>query len=281
MPEIVVSEGVGRSGQLVAGGNASITRQYEVFNATNEADAILATNEYLELISGTSPATYGALLIDRIDVDETALDHYVTKATFKTFQRRAAPASLETQFNFEIRLEPIKVKLPVGGITVFKADGEADWEPVLINDQGDGEEPEGVDIYEPTYDESETHWIPLTSLTEAYKLTLKRSVGKVNSSTFRGNEAGEVLLIGVSGARRGATDAEVTFRWSVRENQSGISLGGVNGVTKKGWQYIWPRTRVRQGATDQPFYKFASHVAVASVFREADLNQIFNYPIPS
>lgn len=279
MSEIIVKEQVGQSGYLRADANAEIRRKYAVFGVTEENAAITAVTDYLLATMG-SPPRIGSLELDDVSVSEVVLDYYEVQATWRTFQRRSQPATFENQFNFELRLDPVKIKIPIGGIQVFKADGEPDWQPVLVNDLGNGEEPEGVDIYEPTYDESETHWIPLASLTDQYKAVLKSSVGKVNASGFRGNLRGEVLLLGVSGSRRGANDAEVTFRWSVRENQTNFALGGVPGITKEGWQYLWPKSRIRR-FEDQPMYQFASHVAVATVFRYAELNNIFDYPIPT
>ncbi len=85
---------------------------------------------------------------------------------------------------------------------------------------------------------------------------------------------GEVLLKGVSGTRRGADDSELTFRWGVRHNQTDLEVEGVTGISKQGWQYLWPRTQmVRQ--TNGPVASQVTHVCVATVFRSgnfADLN---------
>ena len=68
-----------------------------------------------------------------------------------------------------------------------------------------GENVEGVDIAIPVYNFSETHYKSAASVSTSYRLALFRVTGTVNSSSFRGFAAGEVLFLGASGSRRGET----------------------------------------------------------------------------
>ena len=106
----------------------------------------------------------------------------------------------------------------------------------------DGQNVAGVDITIPVYQFSEMHYIAPSYVTQGYKLTLMGLTGAVNSASFRGFQAGEVLFMGASGARRG-TDPddrwEITYKFAASPNQSGMSVGGISGIQKRGWDYLW------------------------------------------
>lgn len=104
---------------------------------------------------------------------------------------------------------------------------------------------EGVDIVVPVYNFSETHYLPEGQVTQGYKLTLFGLTGKVNNGSFRGFAAGEVLFLGASGSKRvapgGTQDWEVTFRFAASPNATGLKVGDITGISKKGWEYLWAR----------------------------------------
>lgn len=103
---------------------------------------------------------------------------------------------------------------------------------------------EGVDITVPVFQFSETHYFTNDQVTPSYKGTLFSLTGKVNSGAFKGFQAGEVLFLGASGARRGTDpddDWEITFRFAASPNAIGISVGDISGISKKGWEYLWVR----------------------------------------
>ena len=95
---------------------------------------------------------------------------------------------------------------------------------------------EGVDITVPVYAFSETHYLPLSAVTTAYKQALFGLTGKVNSGSFRGLAAGECLFLGASGTQRGDSDWEITFKFAGSPNKSNIQIGDLQPVpAKKGW----------------------------------------------
>lgn len=267
----VVTELIGVSASMTADNQGEISRRYSVTGVSTEVAAVTAVRNFLLLTLGPTFAI-GSLVLDKIQATEED-GQYIATANWRTFARRSQPAMGESQFNFEMSLDPVRVKIPVGGITVFKASSAETWAPQLINDLGNGEDPEGIDVYEPVYEESETHWGPTAALTPAYRNLLKSCVGKVNASAFKGWQPGEVLLRGITGTRRGANDSELTFRWSVRENQSALTVGTVTGINKQGWQYLWPRySTVRQ--SEAPAIQAITHVCVATVFRTAEFSSL-------
>ena len=100
---------------------------------------------------------------------------------------------------------------------------------------------EGVDIYVPVYNFSETHQIAPANVTGAYKSTLFFLTATVNSDGFKGFAPGEVLFLGASGTQRGQEDWEITFKFAASPNATGLVIGGITGINKKGWEYLWVR----------------------------------------
>lgn len=271
----VVIRGIGDTASLTSNLVGAIDQEYHVYGATSSDDAVEALRSFLLTTYGATP-TLGSLVLDNLVGGEQTEDFYNCTASWRRSARREQPAIGESQFEFSLAVQPVRVKVPIGTVSVYKSAQAAEWVPQLINDIGDGQEPDGIDVYEPTYDESVTAWVATNTITQSYRNQLKRAVGKTNSQPFKGWNIGEVLLMGVSGSRRGANDTELNFRWSVRENQENLTIGDVTGISKQGWQYLWPRSEGR-GGTAAPVVKTITHVAVATVFRSYNFD-LLNIP---
>jgi hypothetical protein len=100
---------------------------------------------------------------------------------------------------------------------------------------------EGVDITVPVFRFSETHYVADEDVTPAYKANLFYQTGKVNDVPFKGFAAGEVLFLGASGSQRGDEDWEITFNYAASPNVTGLMVGDIGPVSKKGWEYLWVR----------------------------------------
>jgi hypothetical protein len=100
---------------------------------------------------------------------------------------------------------------------------------------------DGVDIVVPTYKWTETFRLPAAIVTGAYKASLFGLTGRVNNLAFRGFQPEEVLFEGARGSRRGAGDWEISFAFAASPNVTGMSVGSITGINKKGWDYLWCR----------------------------------------
>lgn len=100
---------------------------------------------------------------------------------------------------------------------------------------------EGTDITVPVYNFTETHYLEIAAVTGAYKAALFHLTGKVNNTSFKGFAVGEVLFLGASGSQRGADDWEITYRFAASPNVTGLAVGPITGIAKKGWEYLWVR----------------------------------------
>jgi hypothetical protein len=132
---------------------------------------------------------------------------------------------------------------------------------------------EGVDITVPVYQFSETHYFPNEQVTQAYKGTLFSLTGKVNGGAFRGFQPGEVLFLGATGSRRGTDpddDWEITFRFAASPNATGISVGPIGGISKKGWEYLWVRYADEEDTASHAIVKRPVAAYVERVYDEGN-----------
>jgi hypothetical protein len=131
---------------------------------------------------------------------------------------------------------------------------------------------EGVDITVPVYHFSETHYLDDAVVTEPYKGTLFSLTGKVNSGAFRGFAAGECLFLGAAGTKRGQGDWEITFRFAASPNVTGLTIGDITGIAKKGWEYLWVRYADAEDAAAKALVKKPVAVYIEKVYEEGDFS---------
>jgi hypothetical protein len=130
---------------------------------------------------------------------------------------------------------------------------------------------EGVDITMPVYNWSETHYLADAQVNKAayYSLT-----GKVNNGGFKGCAAGECLFLGASGSKRGDDDWEITFKFAASPNRTGITVGGITGIAKKGWEYMWVRYADSEDTASKTIVKKPLAVYIEKVYEEGNLGSL-------
>jgi len=127
---------------------------------------------------------------------------------------------------------------------------------------------EGTDITVPVYAFTETHFIDDALVTGAYKATLFFLTGKTNKNAFKGFAPGEVLFMGATGTKRGKDDWEITFRFAASPNVTGLKVGDIEGIDKKGWEYLW--VRYADAEDEKVLVKQPIAVYVEQVYDEGD-----------
>jgi hypothetical protein len=129
---------------------------------------------------------------------------------------------------------------------------------------------EGTDITIPVYNFKETHYIPIALITPAYKATLFYLTGKVNAAPFKGFAPGEVLFMGASGSQRGTEDWEITFSFAASPNATGLTVGDITGIDRKGWEYLW--VRYQDAEDEDVLVKQPAAVYVEQVYQDGDFS---------
>jgi hypothetical protein len=136
----------------------------------------------------------------------------------------------------------------------------------------DGERINGVDIVTPVYTFSETHALANSVVDSAYRLALFRATGKTNNATFKGFDAGEVLFLGASGSRRPDGIWDITYRFAASENLTDLDIGGITGVAKKGWEYLW--LYFEDAESEDVLVKQPEQVFIEQVYQSHDFANI-------
>jgi hypothetical protein len=131
---------------------------------------------------------------------------------------------------------------------------------------------EGVDITVPVYNFSETHYLPDSQVTPGYVGALFNLTGKTNAAAFKGLAAGECLFLGAAGSKRGADDWEIAFRFAGSPNRTGITVGAITGIAKKGWEYMWVRYADAEDPAAKALVKQPVAVYVEKVYDEGDFS---------
>ena len=86
--------------------------------------------------------------------------------------------------------------------------------------------------------------------------------------------AGEVLFMGASGSKRGSDDWEITFRFAASPNKTGLTVGDIVGIDKKGWEYMWVRYADAEDAAAKAIVKKPVAVYVEKVYEEGDFSTL-------
>lgn len=192
-----------------------------------------------------SHSSYGTLYREKIP----QIDEVNAELGFWLGTARWVPSDLSGQDQFE----PVVSFNTTGGsahIMVSKErlqaniDGTAfDAVPDFGNCIGatEGGGADGTDIIVPVYEWEETHEFSEEEVTQEYRRNLFRLTGTVCKDPFRDFAVGEALFMGASGSKRGRGSRpwEIGFKFAGSANATGIEIGDVPPIDKRGWDYLW------------------------------------------
>ncbi|NUQ51375.1 MAG: hypothetical protein HUU19_01605 [Phycisphaerales bacterium] len=263
---IVVTEKF-ESRKSTKGDNPSAELVYSV-RGTNDDLAARAQAE------STSPANYDNMPRQSVSVEPVGDELWEAVVRYAKNQAGSLPEPGDSIFSFDTGGGTQHITQSKDTVSSHAASGTTapDFQGA-IGVTADGVE--GVDITVPVYQFSETHYFPNTAVTAAYKGTLFSLTGKVNTGAFRGFAAGEVLFLGASGSRRGTDpddDWEITFRFAASPNATGLSVGPINGISKKGWEYLWVRYADQEDTGSHAIVKRPVAAYVERVYDEGGFN---------
>lgn len=131
---------------------------------------------------------------------------------------------------------------------------------------------EGVDIVSRVYRWTETYYKTASFVDDTFKNTVFNLTGKTNDASFRSRSTGEVLFEGCRGARRGYGPWELTFAFQASPNATGLAVGDITGVNKKGWEYLWIRYQDIADTTAQMIVKRPICVKIEKVYFAGDFS---------
>jgi hypothetical protein len=127
----------------------------------------------------------------------------------------------------------------------------------------DGDKVNGVDIPGPaTFTFQLTKSWPFALMDQAKIVAISGMTFKTNTDIFYQFAAGTLLFLGASGSKRGFKDWKVTYQFGFSPNVTGLSVGGISGIAKKGWEYLWfaYNPSVNAAATRRVIKPYAAYV---------------------
>ena len=219
------------------GRNNFLVRNY-VIQGT-DSDATARSN-----LAATAPTTVDGYIRQSYRVepvgDPTQSETWIGEARYGVASF-STPESGDSVFNFETAGGQLQITQSLDTVASYPTGEAPDFEGAIGYD---GERVQGTSIVHPIYNWGETHWFEAGDVTITYRSNLFNQTGTVNNAIFKGMDPGECLFLGASGTRRGTgsnDDWEISFRFASQPNQSGLTIGSITGITKKGWDFLWVR----------------------------------------
>jgi len=238
---------------------------YTLRGVSSEGDArILATN--------STPTTYGVLSRRQIEVkpvhiDTTNADGCIWDVTVQFGPKDEPEAGDEPTFSFDTTGGTQHITQSRQNISKTAASGAAPDFKGAIGVTSNGVE--GVDITVPVYAFTYTYYLEPERVTQGFRAQIFNLTGKVNSGSFRGFAAGEVLFLGATGSVRRGERWEITFRFAASQNRTNINVGGITVPSKKGWEYLWVKYAEQEDTAAQTLVQQPVAAYVERVYDEA------------
>lgn len=265
----VIEKANSRKAKLTGGFLPQIESATFVYGAWGSHDELQIRSAVLNV----SPAFYGTLLREDMELTPTGGGHWEVEVNYKFQEDQEENQDQQRgglpDFNFEISANTIHITQAINHVSSKAAPGS-----VVENHFGaigwDGESVQGTDIYVPTFSFGESHVLPVEQVTFAYVRQLFRLTAKVNNSTFRGFDAGEVLFLGASGQFNGEDAWSLSFKFVASENVTNLTIGDITGIDKKGWEYLW--VEYKDSTSGKRLTKVPRQANVEQVYRTADFS---------
>lgn len=241
---------------------------YIVKDAASDNDALDAVEDY-------APLTYDGLKRSGISIEEIRWpDLWEATATYSKIEKKPPPESGSVEYSFDVGLESQKILQSFSTVNRYTASGVAltDFKKSIAVD-ADGVA-QGVDVKVPTSVFQLTYYPTFAIVTTDYQKAVRDLCGKVNSTTFRGHAAGEVLFLGCGGKAKNPTDWELTYRFEVRPNRTGITIGSITNIACDGWDLLWVYYSKSTDATSNRYIQSPTQVNVERIYERADFATI-------
>jgi hypothetical protein len=255
------------SRQSTSGDNSQAELAY-IISGTD--DDIVAKNS----LAGAAPALHDGLVRLALQIEPVGPGMWDGTVRYGKAENQQSQAG-ESSFSFDTGGGSQHITQSIATVNKYTASGTAPDFKGAIGVTSDNVE--GVDITVPVYNFFETHYIAPADVDDLYKGVIFNLTGKVNNAPFRGLAAGECLFLGASGSRRGrgADDPwEITYRFAGSPNRTNLSIGGISGIAKKGWEYLWVRYQDAVDYVSNNLVKQPLAVYIEKVYEEGDFSTL-------
>jgi len=271
-----------RYGRVLNDGEAELT--YLIRGTTDDVAARTA-------LADNSPALHGGMPRDQIEVEEiegVSGGAWIGRVTFAPveWQQPAEPEPGQTFFSFETGGATQHTTQSLQTIATYP---DAALTPRFDGAIGVGENGvEGVDVEVPSFSFSVTYHVAPADMTSGYVMSLYNLTGKVNNAPFAVTPdigvtlsfaAGEVLFRGASGSKRPSGNWEIVGQFAASPNETGLSVGSITGIEKKGWEYLWVLYDEVEDQTVKSLIQKPVAAYVEQVYKTADFAVLSNVEV--
>lgn len=128
----------------------------------------------------------------------------------------------------------------------------------------------GVDVTVPAFEFSVRKKFEFVSTD--YLLAMVSMTGRTNSGPWSIFAPGEALFLGGEGGEDDQNWVDVTYHFAARPNEPALSIGTINGINKRGWDYLWVK-HVEEVIGDRVL-QVPEAAYVEQVYPEANFNAL-------
>lgn len=263
--------------QLEAGPSMNIGGDNESAELKYRVNGTYIDTEVYGVVSGLAPTTYTSpsteriLYLQNIHLEHEAAQSWV--ATCSYGPREPKEAGDPPDFSFDISTDTTKITQSLATLGKYPTSGGSAAPDLKGAINWNGEEAEGVDIILPKCTLSYKVIVAAEDMTDEFQRNLSYAVGTTNNGTWKGYAAGELLVTGISGRYRYKEfDWELAFTIAVSKNKSGLTVGGISGIDKPGWAYLW--VKYKKSVSGANKITVPEHVYVERVYDESDFGNL-------
>ena len=213
------------SPKATRGNQTSDTTAYVASSGGAGVDPVDAADELLAYFKANSPD-----LIPFLRIDAEHINEKYALVTASINQTKLDPVS----FNTTGATTHLNQSLSTRGIYPAPGVTAPDYRGAIgVSDSGVA----GVDVTVPAFEFSVRKKFEFVST--SYLLAVVAMTGTTNSAAWSIFGPGEALFLGAEGGEDEQNWVDITYHFAARPNQSGMTVGNINGITKRGWDYLW------------------------------------------
>jgi hypothetical protein len=177
--------------------------------------------------------TMGQLWRQPLNLDPDGWSRYVVTVPYGQRQRDTGSIG----FSFDATGASIRIKAskeviqsyPAPGVTAVDHKGS-----IGVSDNG---EVEGTDIIVPALSMTYDYRYPEGVVDESFARFCAGAVAHTNENSWRGFQAGELLLVGISGSGS-ESESSAQVKVLASQNASSLTIGEITGIVKQGHHYL-------------------------------------------
>ena len=207
----------------------SATRKYRM---SGEFDSDVVEAYARAAIPGVLFLESGAVYRQSVNVEEAGFKLYTATAQY-------GPNSRETgsmKISFDTTGGTVNVKASKETVNSYPAGATDHKQAISVDATGNVG---GADVVIPALKLTVSFRHPIGNVDIGYMRKMARNTGKMNSTSFLGFDAGEVLFLGATGSEGTDCESEVSYQFACSENLRGLTIGAITGITKRGWDIAW------------------------------------------